>query len=112
MSFTQLEAQIRAWADLEAYAAANRETAQKIRAFEKAKRKRPPMYRPDTRPVCHTIIVTLNVREQTPEGLGELTEAIYPIRTISEAEAEMQAKQQAKIAGFVWRGTVSIERRE
>lgn len=66
------------------------------------------MYIPD-RPVRHQLIVLLNVRKWDGHQMGDLIELEFPVNTISELEAEIEAKRQAKAEGYIWRGTVSIE---
>lgn len=74
--------------------------------LKRMKKSRPPMFRPD--PVVYVIVVVMNVRGDG--GNGELEEFVTKVPTISEFEAELQAKKEAQALGFVWRGTVSIER--
>lgn len=109
MSYKDLEAEIARWANLEAFAAQQKAETEAHKAYLKRKAKWPVKHRPE--PVCFQIEVTLNVRQKDEAGLGELTEAIYVVTTLSEVEAELQAKAQAKAAGFVWRGTVATKRK-
>lgn len=115
MSYKDLEEQIRAWAELETFAHNQKVEAQKAKRIAKLAREkkkgRPPMFIPD-RPVRYEIEVILNVR-RVEEGMsGDLLEVAFTVPTISADEAEIQAKQQAKLAGFIWRGTVAVERKE
>lgn len=111
MSFKDLEKTISGWieaqqADLRKRAEARAHKALK-KAFRRAQKERPPMYKPD-RPPNYRKIVVLNVRRISEGMHGELLEREYPVDTVSEQIAEFQAKALAKAEGFIWRGTVDI----
>ena len=121
MSFKDLEAEIRAWAQLEQFAQQQREAAQEAkreakrlkRARKEAEqigRPRPALYIPD-RPVRYDIDVTLGVRKVENGKMSDLLEVTFTISTLSLDDAEVQARKQAKQAGFILRGTVAVERK-
>lgn len=98
-----LEAERIDWEHKQAIAKADAKRAAKH--LKRLKKARPPMYRPD--PVVYKIIVVLGVRKG---ALGELEEFTEVVGTMSELEAERIAKAKAQALGFIYRGTISVER--
>lgn len=86
-------------------AVAKAEAKRAAKHIKRLKKARPPMYRPE--PVFYKIEVVVAVRKGPT---GELTEFTVIINTMSEVEAETEAKAQAKSLGFLCRGIISLER--
>lgn len=87
-------------------AVAQAELVRAEKRLKQMKRNRPAMFKPD-RPPVYKIHVTMNVR---PVAGGELIEMTVGIETMSEVEAEAQARRHVKALGFMWRGVVGIVR--
>lgn len=87
-------------------AVAQAELVRAEKRLKQMKRNRPAMFRPDA-PVVFLIHVTMNAR---PLAGGELQEVTVGVPTMSEVEAELQARTQLKALGFCWRGVVRIVR--
>jgi hypothetical protein len=113
MSFKDLEENIKKALDdykLEEERKAAKVAEKAARRQAKIKRAgRPPLYRPD-KPQAFVIKVVINARFNVGDSLGELTELVYLIPTMSSLEAELEAIKLAKDCGFVWRGTVSVSK--
>lgn len=93
----------------EAVAKANLKRAQKrLKAMKKA---RPAMFIPD-RPPKHEITVVLNVRPVVEGVVGELTEVSLTVGTISELQAQLQARRHFETLGFLYRGVVMTKRED
>lgn len=88
-------------------AVAQAELVRAEKRLKQMKRNRPAMFRPDA-PVVYVIHVTMNARPLT--GLGDLQEVTISVATMSEVEAELQARSELKALGFCWRGVVKIVR--
>jgi len=112
MSFKDLESSIKA--QLAEFEAALRAKTEKQLEKEARKRRRKNAekrgYTPEA-PIRYQLEVTLNLREVKDGKLGDLLEVAFVIPTISEVEAELEAIRRAKLAGMIWRGTVSITRK-
>lgn len=118
MSFKDLEAEIRAWANLEAYAKKAREDAQEAkRQAKRDKRERKekqrgllsPKPRVEVqRPVRHFKRVTIEAREIQNRTWGEVVELTYEVETISDAVAEVAAIEQARKDGYSFDAVVTI----
>lgn len=112
MSFKDLESSISK--ALQEYREAEERKAGKIeqkaarREERIRKESRPPLYRPDA-PQRYIVKVVINARMKVGDTLGELVELVYLIPTLSTTVAELESIKLAKDAGFVWRGTVSVE---
>lgn len=105
MSYKDLESSIREWAAIEDFAKKQKEAAKAEKRLRKAKALRPALYRPDAPPA--QIEVVLLVRNG---ALGDLIEALFKVSTMSELQAEREAKAKAQADGLIWRGTVSVMR--
>lgn len=110
MSFKDLELEIAQWVEAGLYQAKMKREAEARKEYERNKRKRPPLYIPDRAPRYDTI-VKLNVRRASEGNTGDLLTVSYTVDTISETQAEIEAKKLAKADGYMWRGTVSIKRK-
>lgn len=112
MSFKDLEQSIQE--QLKAFEAELRAKAEKQMAKEHRRRLRKNAEKRGSRPeapVRYELEVILNLREMMNGKLGDLMEVSFIIPTISEVEAELEAIKRARLAGLIWRGTVSITRK-
>lgn len=121
MSFKDLEAEIRAWANLEAYAKEAKEQAQEAKRQakrdkrakkEKTKGLLSPKPRIDLssiqRAPRHFKRVTIEAREIHHRTWGEQVELSYEVETISDAVAECAAIEKARKDGYSFDAVVSI----
>lgn len=124
MSFKDLEEEIKAWADLEAYAKAHKEASEELRRANKRHKKAhkdalkagkvkgllvpkkpaPTLERPHR---THKR-VTLEVRHTAHRKHGELIEVTYPVSAQTDTLAEVEAIRLAAQDGFTYVGLVCI----
>ena len=117
MSYKDLEAEIRAWANLEQHAKQQKELAQESKREQKRQKREAKQRAPLTpkpvvnveKPVTYHKYVLLEVRDQTDRVWGELKRTGYAVDAMSDTDAELQAIKLAKSEGFVWDSTVSIK---
>lgn len=118
MSFKDLEAEIRAWAQLEAYASKQKEDAKEAKRQAKrdkrnAKQKQTGKLVPKKpahveRPMHHFKRVTLEVREIRNRHWGDIEEITFEVETISSTVAELEAIRQARLQGYSFEAVVCI----
>lgn len=118
MSFKDLEAEIRAWANLEAYAKQAKEDAQEAKRQAKRdkkanKEKQKGLLSPKPRievqrPIRHFKRVTIEAREIKNRTWGEVVELTYEVETISDAVAEVAAIEKAREEGYSFDAVVKI----
>ena len=119
MSFKDLEAEIRAWANLEAYAHKMKEDAQEAkRQAKRDKRARKlqkgPLIPKQPAPRLEKPLktykrITIECREIKHRTWGEPEEMTYEVCTISDAVAEVEAIKQARADGYSFDKVVHIE---
>lgn len=117
MSYKDLEADIRAWANLEQYAKQQKEQAKENKREEKRQKREAKLNAPLTpkpvvhveKPVSYKKVVTLMVRESSQRVWGDLQEMKYFVEAMSDTDAELQAIKYAQAGGFAWDSTVSIK---
>lgn len=119
MSYKDLEAEIKAWADLEAYSKKHKEDAQEaIRAAKRQKlakkQKTKNVLVPKSpapkleRPTKTYKRVTLEVRPIHHRKWGEVQEVTYEVCTMSDTVAEVEAIKQAREDGLSFDSIVLI----
>lgn len=118
MSFKDLEAEIKAWANLEAYAKQqkhNKQEAKRQAKRDKRERKEKqkgllsPKPKVDVqRMPRHFKRVTIEAREIKHRKWGEVVELTYEVETISDAVAEVAAIEKAREEGYSFDAIVSI----
>lgn len=117
MSYKDLEAEIRAWANLEAYAKQQKEDAAEARRQAKrdklARKKKPSVLVPRqpvevVKPVRVFKIVKLEVRPIHHRKWGDLEYVTYSVETISNTAAEVEAIKQARADGYSFDRVVSM----
>lgn len=117
MSYKDLEAEIRAWANLEQHAKQQRELAQESKREQKRQKREAKQRAPLTpkpvvnveKPVTYHKYVLLEVRDQTDRVWGDLIRAGYTVDAMSDTDAELQAIKLAKDDGYAWAATLSIK---
>ena len=117
MSYKDLEAEIRAWANLEKHAKEQKESAQENRREQKrlkreAKQKAPLTPKPVVyieKPVTYRKLVVIEVRSAIERVWGDLQKVGYHVEAMSDTDAELQAIKLARAEGYVWVNTVSIK---
>ena len=117
MSYKDLEAEIRSWANIEQHAKQQKELAQERKRQDKrdkraAKGKAPLTAKPVTEvqePVTYRKYVLLELRDQTDRVWGDLIRAGYTVDAMSDTDAELQAIKLAKEDGYAWAATLSIK---
>lgn len=117
MSYKDLEAEIRAWANLEQHAKQQKEFAQESKREVKRLKREAKLSAPLTpkpvvnveKPVTYRKFVVLNVRTQTERVWGELQRVGYHVDAMSDTDAELQAIVEARDNGYAWDSTVSIK---
>lgn len=117
MSYKDLEAEIKAWANLEQHAKNQKEQAQESKREQKrlkreAKQKAPLTPKPVVhveKPVTYRKYVLLEYRDQNDRVWGDLKRAGYTVDAMSDTDAELQAIKLAKEDGYAWDSTVSIK---
>lgn len=123
MSYKDLEAEIKAWANLEAYAKQQKEDKEEQRRQDKrdkrtkkAKAKgvlipRSPAPKLD-KPVRVYKDITLEVREIQHRKWGDIEKVTYTVETMSDTVAEVEAIKQARADGFSFDRVIKIVTRE
>jgi hypothetical protein len=118
MSYKDLEADIKAWANLEQYAKDQKQAAEE--AVRQAKREKlakkkakkgllvPKQPYQGTPPIRTFKRVTMEVREMNHRHWGPIEEVSYTIVTISDTEAELSAIKMAKADGYNYERLVVI----
>lgn len=117
MSYKDLEAEIKAWANLEQHAKEQKVLAEEKKRQAKrdkraAKLTAPLTAKPVTevqKPVTYRKYVLLELRDQTDRVWGDLIRAGYTVDAMSDTDAELQAIKLAKDDGYAWAATVSIK---
>lgn len=117
MSYKDLEAEIRAWANLEQHAKDQKELAQERKREQKrlkreAKQKAPLTPKPVLyveKPVTYNKLVVIEVRTAVERVWGDLKQVGYHVVAMSDTDAELQAIKLAKADGYVWANTISIK---
>lgn len=117
MSYKDLEAEIRSWANIEQHAKQQKELAQERKRQDKrdkraAKGKAPLTAKPVIevqKPVNTRKHVVLSVRESSERVWGDLKNVSYHVDTMSNTDAELMAIKLAKSEGYAWDRTVSIK---
>lgn len=122
MSFKDLEAEIKAWANLEAYAKQQKldaeESKRQAKRDKRAKKqgkgvlvaKRPaPVL---AKPIKTFKDVTLEVRPIHHRKWGDIEQVTYTVETMSDTVAEVEAIKQARLDRFSFDRVVKIETRE
>lgn len=117
MSYKDLEAEIRAWANLEQHAKEQKVLAEEKKRQAKrdkraAKLTAPLTAKPATevqKPVTYRKYVLLELRDQTDRVWGDLIRAGYTVDAMSDTDAELQAIKLAKEDGYAWAATLSIK---
>lgn len=117
MSYKDLEAEIKVWANLEQHA-----KEQKVLAEEKkrqAKRDKraakltapliPKVAKEVQAPINTKRRVRMNVRNSHERVWGDITEVFYDVNVPYQTEAELAAIKQASAQGWHWVETLSIE---
>lgn len=117
MSYKDLEAEIKAWANIEQHA-----KEQKVLAEEKkrqAKRDKraakltapliPKVAKEVQAPINTKRRVRMNVRNAQERVWGDITEVFYDVNVPYQTEAELAAIKQASAQGWHWVETLSIE---
>lgn len=121
MSYKDLEAEIKAWAHLEAYAHQQKEDAKEAkRAAKRQKREQKltgkgsgPLIPKRPAPALEKPLktfkrITVECREIHHRTWGEIIELTFEVETISETEAEVGAIKQARAKGYSYERTVSV----
>jgi hypothetical protein len=124
MSFKDLEAEIKAWADLEAYAKAHKEASQELkrqgkrqkRAYKQAVRagKVPGPLVPKKAAVKPELAprvskrVTMEVRHTAHRVHGDIMEVTYPVEAQTDTLAEVEAIRLAAKDGYTYVSLVCI----
>jgi hypothetical protein len=118
MSFKDLEAEIKAWANLEAYAKKAKEDAQEAKRQAKRdkrekKQKQAGLLSPKRlvevqRLPRHFKRVTIEAREIQHRTWGEVVELTYEVETISDAVAEVAVIEKAREDGYSFDAVVTI----
>lgn len=118
MSYKDLEAEIRAWANLEAHAKQMKEDAQEARRQGKRDKRAkklgkgpltPKAVKSVDRPIKHMKRITIECRPILDRHWGEPVELSYEVETISDAECEVAAIRQAREDGYSFDKVVHIE---
>lgn len=119
MSYKDLEAEIRAWAQLEAYAHQQKVDAQEAKRQHKRDKRanklkpgpltpKPP--KPELeRPLKTYKVVTIECRPINHRKWGEPEQLTYEVRTMSDAVAEVEAIKQARADGYSFDKVVTIK---
>ena len=123
MSYKDLEAEIKAWANLEAYAKKQKEDAEESRRQAKrdkrskkekakgvlvAKRPTPEL----VKPLKVLKDITLEVRPIHHRKWGDIEQVTYTVETMSDTIAEVEAIKQARQDGYSFDRVVSITTKE
>lgn len=122
MSYKDLEAEIKAWANLEAYAKQQKEDKEEQRRQDKRDKRakkakkgtlipRSPAPKLD-KPVRVYKDITLEVREIQHRKWGDIEQLTYTVETMSDTVAEVEAIKQARQDGFSFDRVVKIMTRE
>jgi hypothetical protein len=122
MSYKDLEAEIKAWANLEAYAKKQKEDTEEARRKAKrdkrakkqgkgvlvAKRPAPTL----AKPIKTFKDVTLEVRPIHHRKWGDIEQVTYTVETMSDTVAEVEAIKQARLDGYSFDCVVTIKTTE
>jgi hypothetical protein len=120
MSYKDLEAEIKAWANLEKYAHQQKEQAEEARRQAKrdkrnkklGKHKGPLIPKQPApkleRPTKTYKRITLECRQIQHRKWGEPVELTYEVQTMSDAVAEVEAIKQAREDGYSFDSVVNI----
>lgn len=123
MSYKDLEAEIRAWANLEAYAKKQKEDKEEQRRQDKrdkrskkAKAKGVLTPKPATpelvKPLKVFKEVVLEVRPIHHRKWGDIEQRVYVVETMSDTVAEVEAIKQARQDGYSFDRVVNIKTTE
>lgn len=121
MSFKDLEAEIKAWANLEAYAKQQKEDAVESRRQAKREKRAKKAKKGTLTPKPSVLIakpiktfkdITLEVRPIQHRQWGDIEQVTYTVETMSDTVAEVEAIKQARLDGFSFDRVVKIETRE
>ena len=124
MSFKDLEAEIKAWADLEAYAKAHKEASEELKRQGKRQKRahkqavkagkvpgplvaKKPAIKPTLAPRVSKR-VTMEVRQTAHRIHGELLEVTYPVTAQTDTLAEVEAIRLASKDGYTYVSLVCI----
>lgn len=120
MSYKDLEAEIKAWANLEAYAhqqkleaeEAKRQAKRDKRNKKLGKHKGPLIPKSPApkleRPVKTFKRITIEVRPIQHRKWGDVEEVTYEVETLSDTVAELEAIKQARADGYSFDKVVTI----
>lgn len=118
MSFKDLEAEIKAWANLEAYAHQQKEDAQEAKRQAKRDKRagkgvKGPLIAKRPAPKLERIPsiwkrVTIEARQINHKTWGELFELTYEVESLTDAVAEVAAIKQARLDGYSFEKVVHI----
>lgn len=117
MSYKDLEAEIRSWANIEQHAKQQKELAQERKRQDKrdkrAKKGKAPLTAKPVievqAPVSTKRRVYMLVRTATDRVWGDITEVFYDVDVPYETEAELAAIKKASLQGWHWVETRLIE---
>lgn len=122
MSYKDLEAEIRAWANLEAHAKQQKEAAEEaVRQAKRDKRakkaKTKGLLSPKpvvelSKPIKTFKDITLEVRPIHHRKWGDVEHVTYTVETMSDTVAEVEAIIKARQDGFSFDRVFKIETRE
>lgn len=117
MSYKDLEAEIRSWANIEQHAKQQKELAQERKRQDKRDKRAakltapliPKVVKEVQAPINTKRRVRMNVRTSHERAWGEITEVFYDVDAPYQTGAELAAIKQASAQGWHWVETLSIE---
>ena len=118
MSYKDLEAEIKAWANLEQHAKDQKEALQERKRQEKRDKRAaklnaplvPKVTKEVQKPVKIDFRVWLLLRTKSERVWGEPVTKLYKVSDDFETNAELEAIKQASKDGYHWVATVEVKR--